>query len=528
MTKQKLLLVLILIFFLITRLYKITEVPVSLYWDEASIGYNAYSVLLTGKDEWGKAWPLHFRAFGEFKLPVYIYSVAAAEIVFGPTELAVRLPAVFYSLFSVVLVYLLSFQIFKNQKLSLLSAFFMSISPWFFIFSRTGYEASAGLMFYLLGVYLFFSSSNKPYLILISFLSFLISIYSYNSFRIISPLTLVSFYIWEVLLFCFKKTRAETKYKSFVLVSLISFLIFSLVSFPAFRLLTSSTDNTRLAAVGIFNNAKSNEIILNFSQNYLNHFSPVFLFLSGDKNLRSQVKNTGQLYFLDLIFLFLGVIYIFKKAKSLGIGHDLFKTLFPILAILISLIPSAITIESPHALRTLSVVPFLSILLANGFIYISQKINLQKVLWVVVGVYLILFAPYFLNFLGSYKAYSAASWQYGYKQLFTNYSQDFKKYDHVLISDNYAQPYIFALFYMRINPSEYLSSVQYNSPDKWGFSKVASFNNLNFEQISPNKIPMGKSLLFASNTEKLENIPEKGQIYNLDGSVAFFVYELDK
>ena len=68
-------LILICLLFLVTRLYKISEIPLSVYWDEASIGYNAYSVLQTGRDEWGEFMPLHFRAFGEFKLPVYVYSV---------------------------------------------------------------------------------------------------------------------------------------------------------------------------------------------------------------------------------------------------------------------------------------------------------------------------------------------------------------------------------------------------------------------------------------------------------------------
>ena len=67
---------LIIALFLFTRLYKITQTPPSLYWDETSIGYNAYSITQGLKDEWGKMLPVNFRAFGEFKLPVYIYTTA--------------------------------------------------------------------------------------------------------------------------------------------------------------------------------------------------------------------------------------------------------------------------------------------------------------------------------------------------------------------------------------------------------------------------------------------------------------------
>src|SRR3989338_10517008 len=105
---KKYLLVLICLFFLITRLYKINEIPVSVYWDEASIGYNAYSIAQDGKDEWGEFLPLHFRAFGEFKLPVYIYTTAASVKLFGLNAFAVRLPSVIFSLGIVILTYFLA------------------------------------------------------------------------------------------------------------------------------------------------------------------------------------------------------------------------------------------------------------------------------------------------------------------------------------------------------------------------------------------------------------------------------------
>ena len=59
--------------------------------DEASIAYNAFKIARTGADEYGARWPLYFRAFGEFKNPVYIYLLAALYKVFGPGEMLARL-----------------------------------------------------------------------------------------------------------------------------------------------------------------------------------------------------------------------------------------------------------------------------------------------------------------------------------------------------------------------------------------------------------------------------------------------------
>src|SRR5579884_3829595 len=132
MNFKKYLLPAILIFFLATRFFQITRVPSSVYWDEASIGYNAYSIINTGKDEWGKAFPLDFRAFGEFKLPVYIYSVALSEAIFGLNSFAIRFPAVVYSALTLEIVFLIAKKLSGKDEVGLLAAFILSIMPWFF------------------------------------------------------------------------------------------------------------------------------------------------------------------------------------------------------------------------------------------------------------------------------------------------------------------------------------------------------------------------------------------------------------
>src|SRR4030042_6876327 len=158
----------VLAIFLITRIFKIAEIPPSVYWDEASIGYNAFSIATDLRDEWGEKLPLHFRAFGEFKLPVYIYTVAVFVKAIGLNEYAVRLPAVLYSLGTLIIVYLLTKKITGKEGVAILASFILSFSPWFFIFSRTGYEATAGLFFFLLGTYLFLLLDKSKFYILIA------------------------------------------------------------------------------------------------------------------------------------------------------------------------------------------------------------------------------------------------------------------------------------------------------------------------------------------------------------------------
>ena len=79
-------LILILCLAAFLRFSALDRVPPSLNWDETAIAYNAYSILQTGKDEWGKSWPLlGFESFGEYKLPVFIYATIPGVGLFGLT-----------------------------------------------------------------------------------------------------------------------------------------------------------------------------------------------------------------------------------------------------------------------------------------------------------------------------------------------------------------------------------------------------------------------------------------------------------
>src|SRR3990167_584518 len=127
--KYLLILIVILAFFL--RFYKIGSIPPSLYWDEASLGYNAYSILKTAHDEHGDFLPItNFAAFGDYKPPGYIYLTVPAIALFSLGEFATRFPSALFGVLTVVLTYLLVKKMFAQERIALLAAFFLTISPW--------------------------------------------------------------------------------------------------------------------------------------------------------------------------------------------------------------------------------------------------------------------------------------------------------------------------------------------------------------------------------------------------------------
>ena len=95
-------LIISLAFFL--RIYQIASSPPGLYSDETSYGYNAYSLLKTGKDEYGKSWPMTFKSFGDFKPPMTAWLTIPSIAVFGLNEFSVRLPSVLAGTITVLIV----------------------------------------------------------------------------------------------------------------------------------------------------------------------------------------------------------------------------------------------------------------------------------------------------------------------------------------------------------------------------------------------------------------------------------------
>src|SRR3990170_6424189 len=149
------------------RIYRVGEVPPSLNWDEVSINYNAYSILKTGKDEWGKPFPLNFRSFGEYKLPMQMYASVPSIALFGLNEMGVRFTPAFYGSLTVVVTFFLGRLLFSSNFVGIAAAFLLAISPWHLQLTRGSFESSLSMLFTTLGIFFFASYLKKKSYVLI-------------------------------------------------------------------------------------------------------------------------------------------------------------------------------------------------------------------------------------------------------------------------------------------------------------------------------------------------------------------------
>ena len=141
----------IILFFILTlgislRLFRLDSRPLGFTWDEAALGYSAYSLLKTGRDEHKQALPIIFKSFGDYKPGLYVYLTVPSIASLGLNEFATRLPSALMGTILVIVIYLWT----KNLWITGL----LALNPWAIHFSRGAWESNVSLTLTVLGVVL--------------------------------------------------------------------------------------------------------------------------------------------------------------------------------------------------------------------------------------------------------------------------------------------------------------------------------------------------------------------------------------
>jgi 4-amino-4-deoxy-L-arabinose transferase-like glycosyltransferase len=564
MKKLFLILIIFLAFFL--RFYKLNSYP-ALNADEAAIGYNAYSLLQTGKDEHGNSWPIHFQSFNDYKPGLYVYIVMPFVAVLGLNEWAVRIPNAALGVLTTLIVYFLvkkllpisrKYSIFNFQfSIEELAALFIAISPWHIHFSRGGWEVNTATFFITAGLLFFLKGLHSKKYIALSVLAFVMSLYTYHAARIIVPLLGIGliFFYW----------RDLWKEKKYVLMSGASGILFII---PLFVDLLGPAGISRAAGVGLFADTgplnrineqrgehhefksvstkllhnKATNYGLAFLENWTDHYHGEFLFSNGDVIQRNKVPETGQTYLISLVFFLVGIYAIAsssfpRRRESIQINaQNEFRGWKIILWwFLVAPLAAALTFQSPHALRAQNMVVPFEIINALGLYTIltwfKENIKIKSFMLFVYCLLFIALSWSFGRYLHEYYIHMAKEYpfssQYGVKELVSYLSTPENSNKRVLVTDRYDQPYILFLFYTKYPPAKFQLEHTLTARDQFGFSTVRSFDRYNFWPIDfenarrdyPNSLIVGTD----------EEIPKEGNIvkkvYGSNGYLYFEVVE---
>ncbi|MGA3291902.1 MAG: glycosyltransferase family 39 protein [Candidatus Microgenomates bacterium] len=504
----------------VIRFIAITSIPPSLDWDEASVGYDAYSILQTGKDQWGKIFPIVFQSFGEFKYPIHIYFTALTTWIFGYGTFSVRVGSAFFGVINIVLLFFLVWILTKSKTVAFTASLLMAFSPWAIQFSRVNWETNFGLFFFFLGIIYFFKGlEKKRWFIPLSFLLFGIDLFTYNAAKVFIPLfvfALVVIYWKDLLQNKFYSIIGALIFFGFILVNVFQPDLSGIGRLGQVVFPDSEIKSTYLYKLTKHEKVGMLQLV---AQNYLFHFTPQFLFISGDSNPRHSIQTVGELYWFDAILLPIGFYYIIRNNKKWSWLLLVWFFLAPI--------PASIATEAPHASRTMFAIGGWQVVSTLGFCWLldlAKKLKFQ--LWFVTIstlVFLLFTENYLFKYFGAYSVNYSSDWQYGYMKIFTGYKNDFGRYNHIVVSDQDGQPYIFALFYLKYNPDLFRETVVYNPENDWGASTVKSFDKFVFKKVENSDLQKN-TLIFATPMDMITNATPLGVIRNLDGSVAFWVY----
>lgn len=456
--KNNLLLLLIVAAGALLRFWGLARFPVSLNWDEVSHGYNAYSVLLTGKDEWGVSFPTIFRAFGDYKLPIYIYLTIIPVWLFGLTPFAVRFISALAGVIAIPLIYLLANEIFSKsqKKAGLLAALLLAISPWHFFLSRPALEANLALTFIIAGTYFFLRGLNNSRYYLASAICYALSLHTYNTARVFVPLLIVAG------AFIYRKSLKIDRYlSSSLVIFLLSFcLVISQVlagtgtaRYQKLAILTESSvfqigeNRARSHLPGVIARLAYNRPVYfstTFVKNYLSYFSPAFFNQSHGAQTQFAIPGENLFTYPVLIFALLGFVIALKNFANLS-------NKLILVWLMLSPVAAATTIDPPQALRPNPLIPAVILLAVYGLLSLPRKHQVR-----LAGLTLLLTVVLFVNFLSAYfgpyqKNYSP-SWQYGYRQAVEVIKENLTKYDRIIMTKRYGEPHIYYAFYGQLDP----------------------------------------------------------------------------
>lgn len=547
--KNKKLLIIILLGFIIfvaavLRLYQLGSVPVSPDWDEAALGYNAYSILETGKDEYGKSFPIILQSFADYKPALYMYLAIPSVAMFGLDTFAVRLPSAIFGILTVLATYFLVLELFKRRDIALVSAFLLAISPWHIQFSRVAFEANVGVALNVFGLLFFLKGLKKPWLLSLSAAIFGLSLYIYQSQKVFTPLFIL------LLIVIFRKEFFAVAKKYLV----TAFIVGIFVALPMVNLIV--TDKQALArakGVSIFSvetptskiekqkyleDKNNNNHIDAFQHHryvtygkevlsgYFAHFDIKWLFIKGDLE-RHHAPNIGLLYLWELPFLLVGIYLLL-------FGPFLRQTkLLIFLWFLLVPIPASITFDVPHAVRTINFLPIFQIFIALGIISAYQFIIENKKTKQFTFVYLPLVIIYslfiifnFLYYLNQYfvqqNYYYSQFWQYGYKEAVDYVKQNEKNYKKIIIASETPldQSYIFFLFYLKYPPQDYQHKQDKVDTLSGNFEDKHIFSKFEFRPFSWDGEKDQRNILFIGRPQDFPPGVSKKQINYLDGTPA--------
>ncbi|NCN87784.1 MAG: hypothetical protein GW941_02720 [Candidatus Pacebacteria bacterium] len=476
---HKIILALIIFIGFIIRVWNVQSLPQILNRDEAALAYNGLLLSLTGKDEFQRQFPLTLESFGDYKLPGYPYTLALLFKFLPVNDFTVRLPSVIAG----TLLILISFYFAKNFKfkdnLALLFSFLIAISPIFIFYSRIAFEANVALTIFVGAITLLTIHKPKLKTDLVAFLLALLAVLFYNTPLILLPFLVISLIFSRGI----KKPKKWLPITSLLTVLFI-IMFFSLTSISSQKSgITIFSDETIWqesvnyynSYTGISQKIFGNKFVFYITKiwpRFLDSFSMKFLVTSGGTHPWHNLPSHSHLLYTSYFISLIGLLILIRKTF---ISRKLF---FVLLMLISSLAPSVITVDSPHATRSLLFI-YLFIFSGLYFLTIIRKNYLKKALLIITLLVSIEAGRYLYLYFYKYPARQPASLNVGFEQMIKETEEKYPD-QNIAIVDGAGFQYILTAWYLKISPEDFFQTNIKQLPDKIGFKYGQQLTHYHF------------------------------------------------
>ncbi len=531
--KQKIIIFLILTAIVLSAgllyLSHLKESPPGFYIDEALPGYSAYSILKTGKDEYGYTLPLVFRFYGSYNPPIFTYLCVLAIQLWGLSVVTIRVVSALAGVLCVPVMYLLlkELKITKSIYVILSGTLLFAITPWLVFYSRIGYEVVVAFLLLLLGVFFSVKSIKSPKWLFLSFIFLSLSTYAAYAERFVAPLYILGFIIL---------LRKKLKLK----IILLSLALAALTQLPNIYLLTTPAffPKSNLFAQNLAPQAEKIMHIVpfplrlvlsftrEFSSQYMEYFSPRSLFFVPDPDRQRSFPDISVFFSWMFVLFIPGLYKLWKKRKKI-------KSKIIILLLVISPLPAALTHDPFSTHRALPLLLPFSLIMTLGMAAIYSKYRKAVIFafpLIIIFSLLLLWRCVFVTLPNERAKY----WMSGLENL----SQIIKNNPHetFIIDQTRIKPvYANLAFFLHYNPAifqkEIDPTIKENYYYRTDFDPHLKFANIDPRPVNWEEDPLKSGILvgdeytISESQAKEHHLTKVFEITDPQGNVIFKGYE---
>lgn len=488
---HKLILAAIVVLAVFLRVYQLGSIPTLLNRDEAALAYNALLLQSSGQDEWGVRWPLTLLSFGDYKLIGYVATLVPLFELFGAHDWVVKLPAVVAGV-GLVFVSYFFVSVLEDKKTGLIVALLVAISPWAVFYSRVAFEANLALFFLvgsLAGLWLSIIKSGQWWHYGLIICCWLLALVTYNT-----PFLLAPFVLFSTMIIFPKFSWSR------VGIVLLMLLITIGIGSQLIPLSTQKGSITIFSDATVQHNYIQQRLQLSglkltvlgskpvyyaqlIAQNIINSFSFKFLVTSGGTHPWHSLPGRGHIYLITYLFgligLVLGVSQSFQSLRKMLTCHQTDWQLlrlrsWMLIMTIASLLPAVVTVDAPHATRSLLFLWLWLWWAAIGFTFVLDRLK-QSGSWAVNVLLVCSLLGLAIEFSLFARAYFWHYPQHQPPELMTGLPATINQLElehpdqQIAVVDPDGFSYILFAWYLKLNPAVFYQTVVRQQPNQLGF-----------------------------------------------------------